>query len=97
MNRKISSAVARGYAIGTASERPSKIYVSPRTLEKAEALRAAFPDLVVIAASNEEVVQKSNVVFIGLLPNVAGDILNKMPFRDDQVVRFYTSSVRVNT
>lgn len=87
--RKISSAVARGYAIGTGSARPAKIYVSPRTLEKAQALHNAFPDLVEVAASNEQVVEKSNIVFIGLLPNVAAEVLNKMPFRDDQIVRFF--------
>ena len=83
---KISSAVARGYAIGTGTTRPAKIYVSPRTLEKAKSLHEAFPDLVVICESNEAVVENSNVVFIGLLPNIAAEILCKMPFRDDQTV-----------
>ena len=84
--RKISTAVARGYAIGTGTSRPSKILVSNRTLAKAEALRDAFPDLVVIVDDNAEIVKQSNVVFIGLLPNVAAEVLNKMPFRDDQTV-----------
>lgn len=83
--RKISSAVARGYAVGTGTTRPAKIYVSPRTLEKAETLRDAFPDIVIIA-ENEEIVQKSDVVFIGLLPNVASEVLKNLCFRDEQTV-----------
>lgn len=39
-----------------------------------------------IEEDNAEIVQKSDVVFIGLLPNVAAEVLNKMPFRDDQTV-----------
>lgn len=94
---KISSAVARGYAIGTGSSRPLKIYVSPRTASKAEALRDSFPDLVIIAATNEEVVAKSDVVYIGLLPNVASEILGQMPFRDDQVIISMMAAVDYDT
>jgi hypothetical protein len=44
----------------------------------------SFFDLVVIAAGNKKVVEKDNVVFIGLLTKVAGNILRKMLFRGDQ-------------
>ena len=44
---------------------------------------------MVIAESNEEVVTKSDIVFLGLLPDTAFEILPKMPFRDEQVVCIY--------
>lgn len=81
---KIGSAVARGFA--RCSPPPAKIYVSPRSKEKAEALRAEFPEIVVIAETNEDVVSNADVVFYGLLPGVAREVLPTMPFRSDQLI-----------
>ena len=77
---KISNAVARGYIGAPGVQRPKKIIVSPRNAEKAAALKEEFPDMVEIAANNEAVVAGSNIVFIGLVPEVARAILPTMPF-----------------
>lgn len=77
---KISNAVARGFIGAPGSQRPRKIIVSPRNAEKAAALKAAFPDMVEIASSNEAVVEGSNFIFIGLVPEVARAVLPNMPF-----------------
>jgi pyrroline-5-carboxylate reductase len=77
---KISSCVVRGYCGAAAPHRPLKVIVSPRSVDKAAALKAEFPDLVEIAGSNEEVVSGSDIVFIGLLPKVAREILPTLPF-----------------
>jgi pyrroline-5-carboxylate reductase len=77
---KISNAVARGYIGAPGLQRPKKIIVSPRNAEKASALKAEFPDMVEIAGSNEAVVEGSTVVFIGLVPEVAREVLPNMPF-----------------
>jgi pyrroline-5-carboxylate reductase len=60
--------------------------ISPRNEEKAAILKADFPDIIEIASSNDDVVRKSNVIFIGLLPAAAAEILPKLIFSEEQTV-----------
>lgn len=83
---KISSAVCRGYAGASGSQRPKKILVSLRNEEKSRALKAAFPDLVHIVESNEDIVAEADVIFLGLLPGVARELLPTLPFNDSKLV-----------
>ena len=76
---KISSCMIRGYASAPAPHRPLQILVSKRSEAKSAALSAEFPDFVFIA-ENEDLVAKSDIVFIGLLPGVAREILPGVPF-----------------
>ena len=62
----MSSAIVRGMC--TLPGDPACIVLSPRGAVKAAALAAEFPDKVTIASGNQEVVDKSDVVFIGVLP-----------------------------
>lgn len=82
---KISSALCRGYA-SHPSTRPSKILVSQRSHDKSQALQRDYPELVEICESNEDLVQRADVVFIGLLPAVANETLPHLPFRHSQLV-----------
>mgnify|MGYP003973886999 CR=1 FL=1 len=82
---KIGSAVARGFA-RVGSSGPKAILVSPRSKDKAEALKAEFPDLVTICQDNESVVSGADIVFYGLLPDVARTELPNMPYRSDQII-----------
>ncbi|KAJ0398555.1 hypothetical protein P43SY_003384 [Pythium insidiosum] len=59
---------------------PKHVFVSQRTKAKADALVAKFPGRVSIGASNQEIIDKSDVIFIGLLPNVAKEELPKLTF-----------------
>lgn len=77
---KISSCVVRGYCNAPHPYRPKAVLLSPRSADKAAALKAEFPDLVEIASCNEDVVRDADVVFIGLLPKVAREILPTLPF-----------------
>lgn len=81
---KISSCMVRGYAGSTSA--PRRIIISPRNEEKALALQAEFPDLVTIATSNEQVVSEADVIFVGLLPAVAREVLPVMPFSGQKLV-----------
>lgn len=81
---KISSAVARGLI--RFGEDVARVVVSPRNAEKAAQLQAEYPEMVTIAASNAEVVELADVVFVGLLPDVAVAELPALPFRDSQLV-----------
>ena len=72
---KISSAVCRGYAAASGSERPLRVIVSERSREKSSALKAEYSDFVTVSDSNEEIVNQSDILFIGLLPGVAREVL----------------------
>ena len=76
---KISSCMVRGYASAPGSQRPVRILVSRRSEEKSAALAAEFPDLITIC-ENEKLVEQSDVVFIGLLPPVARQLLPNLPW-----------------
>lgn len=77
---KISSCIVRGFAEATAPCIPGRIIISPRNEQKAFVLKSDFPDLVTIAASNEQVVSEADIIFIGLLPGVAREVLPALPF-----------------
>lgn len=77
---KISSAVCRGYASHPdPSCKPRRILVSKRSIDKSSALVADFPELIEIV-ENDQLVAESDVVFVGLLPQVAREIMPTLPF-----------------
>ncbi|CAI5712575.1 unnamed protein product [Peronospora effusa] len=82
---KIGSAVFTGFCSANGWQ-PKHAYISARTKAKAEALVTKFPDRVSISASNQEIVDKSDVIFIGLLPTVAREELPKLSFIGKKVV-----------
>ena len=52
-------------------DRPSKVLLSPRNQAKSAALATKFPALVEVAASNQAVVDGSDIVLLGVLPTVS--------------------------
>lgn len=95
---KISSALCRGFASHPdTTQRPAKILVSERSREKSAALAKEYPDLVEVCADNAYIVEKADIVFIGLLPNVAKDLLPTLPFRDSQLVISMMAAVNYTT
>lgn len=65
---------------------PAKITVSPRNAEKAASLAERFPERVSVAADNQSVVDSADVVLVGLLPDVAAEVLPQLAFRPEQRV-----------
>ena len=57
-----------------------KIIISPRNKKKAQKLKKQFKK-VVIAKSNQSVIDNSNWVFLGVLPKVGDQILPKLKFK----------------
>lgn len=60
------------------------IWVSPRNAAQAARLSQAYANVTV--AQNQEVLDASDVVFLGLLPEVAAEVLTPLRFRDGQIV-----------
>jgi pyrroline-5-carboxylate reductase len=83
---KISSAVCRGFAGADGNMKPKKILVSLRSAEKSAALKAEYPDLITVKESNEELVAEADIVFIGLLPGIARELLPTLPFAESKTV-----------
>jgi pyrroline-5-carboxylate reductase len=76
---EITAAMVRGLA-----GQGHSILVSPRNAATAAALAAEVPEVSI--APNEDVVAKSDVVFLCLLARVAEDILPGLPFREGQAI-----------
>lgn len=60
------------------------VTVSPRNKEKAEALHQKYPDLVTVASSNQEVVDRSDWVFAALLPEAAEEVISQLTFPEEK-------------
>lgn len=82
---KIGTAVMRGYC-SEGGWNPKHVYVSSRSKDKADMLKKNHPDLITILESNQEIIDNSDVIFIGLLPHVAKEILPKLSFPKDKFI-----------
>ena len=80
----MSSAIVRGLC--TLPLPPPKIVLSPRGAEKAAALKSEFGSIISVAASNQEVVDQSDVVFLGVLPKQMEEVARGLNFRQQQTV-----------
>lgn len=81
----IGAAVVRGLCSRPMQDPPS-IVLSPRGAAKAAKLAADFPSMVTVAASNQEVVDKSDCIIVSVLPKQAEDVLRALEFRPEQKI-----------
>jgi pyrroline-5-carboxylate reductase len=79
----ITSAIVTG--LNAAGISNDAILVSPRNAETAAALAAKFPN-VTVAASNQAVLDGSDVVMLAVRPQVADEVLSQLRFRTDHRV-----------
>tara|TARA_B100000686_G_scaffold314745_1_gene361064 strand:+ start:316 stop:1086 length:771 start_codon:yes stop_codon:yes gene_type:complete len=69
-----------------------KIIISPRNKQKAQTLKKKFKK-VVIAKDNQDVINKSDWVFLGVLPEVGKKILPKLNFKNKQIIISFISTI----
>ena len=69
-----------------------KIIVSPRNKQKALKLKNKFKK-VIIAKDNQDVINKSDWVFLGVLPEVGKKILPKLNFKNKQIIVSFISTI----
>lgn len=79
----ITTAIVTG--LNTAGTGSDTILVSPRNAETAAALAAKFPS-VTAAASNQAVLDGSDVVMLAVRPQIASEVLSELTFRADHHV-----------
>ena len=80
----MSSAIVRGLC--TLPAPPAAVVLSPRGAQKAAALYGEFPSLTRVAGSNQEVVDCSDVVFVGVLPKQTEEVLRGLTFEPRHTV-----------
>ena len=68
-----------------------KIIISPINKKKALYLKKYFKKII-IAKNNQEVINKANWVFLGVLPKVGEAILPKLQFRNNQIIVSFMST-----
>ena len=68
-----------------------KIIVSPRNKKKAQFLKRRFKKII-IAKDNQTVINMSDWVFLGVLPQVGENILPKLKFQKNQTVISFMST-----
>ena len=69
-----------------------RIVVSPRNKQKAQKLKKKFKR-VNIAKSNQEVIDKSDWVFLGVVPKVGEKILHRLNFKTNQTIVSFISTI----
>ena len=79
------------FGISKSKIKYKKIIISPRNKKKALYLKKYFKK-VVIAKDNQDVVNKANWIFLGILPKVGDAILPKLRFRDNQIIVSFMST-----
>jgi len=80
---KITTALVEGYS--TCSTPPDKIIVSPRNAQRARELSERIRS-VIIGQTNQDVIDKSDTVFLALRPETAESVLTPLRFRPDHTI-----------
>ena len=69
-----------------------KIIISPRNKQKAKKLKKKFQKIL-IAKNNQDVIDNSDWVFLGVLPKVGEKILPKLIFKEKQTIISFISTI----
>ena len=77
--------------IGKSKIKYKNIIISPRNKKKALYLKKYFKR-VIIAKNNQEVINKADWIFLGILPKVGEEILPKLKFRNKQIIVSFMST-----
>ena len=82
----ISSALVRGFCTDRKRSGECRFFLSPRNAEKAAALAEAFPGLVTVCSNNQEAVDRSEWVFLTVLPPQGREVLTSLTFRPEHKI-----------
>ena len=89
----ITSSVIQG--IFKSKLKIKKIYISPRNKKIAKSLSKKFKK-VLIAKNNQQLIEKSNWVFLAITPQVGIKILNKLKFDKNKKIISFISTIKLN-
>ena len=89
---RITSSVIEG--IFKSKLRIKKIYISPRNKTIAKKLSKRFKK-VTISRNNQQLIDKSNWVFLAVTPKVGGKILKRLNFKKKQKIVSFISTINI--
>ncbi len=89
---RIASSVIEG--IFKSKLKIKKIYISPRNRTIAKKLSKRFKKIT-ISKNNQQLIDKSNWVFLAVTPKVGGKILKKLNFKKNQKVVSFISTINL--
>lgn len=87
----ISSDVITGICNSKISSK--KIFISPRNKNKSKSLKKKFKNKIIITKNNQEVINNSDWVFLGILPEVGKKILPSLKFKSNQTIVSFISTI----
>ena len=90
---KIASSVIIG--ICNSKIKFEQIFVSPRNKTTATNLKRKFRK-VIIAKNNQDVIKKSNWVFLSVTPNVGEKIIKNLKFKKNQTIISFISTINLS-
>ena len=90
---KISSSII--YGIFKSKLKVSRIYISSRNKNIAHKLNRKFKSIK-IAKNNQEIIQKSSLIFLAITPIVAWKILDKLRFSKNKNIISFISTININ-
>ncbi len=70
-----------------------KIFLSPKNKKKSHILKKKFKNKIYVTKTNQEVIDKSDWVFIGVLPEVGEKIIPQLKFKSNQIVVSFISTI----
>ena len=89
----ISSDVITG--ICKSKLRFKKIIISKRNKKKSQFLKKKFKNKIIIARNNQDVIDNSDWIFLGVLPKVGEKILPGLKFKSNQTLVSFMSTVNL--
>ena len=89
---KISSSII--YGIFKSKLKVKKIYISSRNAKISNKLKKKFR-LIQVIKNNQEIIDKSSVIFLGITPNVGNKILHKLSFSKNKKIISLISTINL--
>ena len=72
-----------------------KIIISKRNKTKSQFLKKKFKNKIIIARNNQDVIDNSDWIFLGVLPKVGEKILPGLKFKSNQTLVSFMSTVNL--
>ncbi len=89
---KIASSVIRG--ISNSKIKYKQILISPRNKKIASNLKKNFKKII-IAKNNQEIIDKSNWIFLSVTPKVGEKIIKNLKFKANQTIISFISTIKL--
>jgi len=82
----IATSIVTGFLTAPSMKGKLHFFLSPRNAGKAASLKARFPEEVTVCASNQEAVDRSDWVFLTVLPRIGREVVTSLSFRPEQKI-----------